>query len=144
VSIYKRGKIYWYKFNWRGEPVRETTKQGNATVARQMEAAHRTALAKGDAGLKDPPPVPTLHAFANGEFRAYIEVHFSEKLKTLEYYRNGIARLSEFIPLSKLKLDEITSQVITFYAKHRRLKLRVSSVNRELEVLRRMFHLATE
>jgi hypothetical protein len=44
--IYKRGKVYWYKFRWNGEPVRESTKQGNDKVARQMEAAHRTRLAK--------------------------------------------------------------------------------------------------
>jgi len=44
--IYKRGSVYWYKFMWRGKPVRESTKQGNDKVARQMEAAHRTSLAR--------------------------------------------------------------------------------------------------
>ena len=43
--IYKRGDIYWYKFMWQGRLVRESTKQGNDKVARQMESAHRTALA---------------------------------------------------------------------------------------------------
>jgi integrase len=38
--------VYWYKFMWHGELVRESTKQGNDKVARQMEAAHRTRLAK--------------------------------------------------------------------------------------------------
>lgn len=45
--IYKRGNIYWYKFMWKGELVRESTKQGNDKVARQMEAAHRTSLPRG-------------------------------------------------------------------------------------------------
>ena len=46
--IYKRGKkrIYWYRFMWCGELVRESTHQRNDKVARQMEAAHRTSLAK--------------------------------------------------------------------------------------------------
>ena len=44
--IYKRGgRIWWYKFVWQGETIRESTKQGNDKVARQMEAAHRTSLA---------------------------------------------------------------------------------------------------
>ena len=44
--IYKRGKgTYRYKFMWNGELVRESTKQGNDKVARQMEAAHRTSQA---------------------------------------------------------------------------------------------------
>jgi len=47
VGIYKRGEVYWYKFMWQGRSVRESTKQGNDKVARQMEAAHKTSLAKG-------------------------------------------------------------------------------------------------
>ena len=31
--IYKRGKLYWYKFMWNGKLVRESTKQGNDQVA---------------------------------------------------------------------------------------------------------------
>ena len=44
----KRGScgVYWYKFMWQGILIRESTKQGNDKVARQMEAAHRTSLAK--------------------------------------------------------------------------------------------------
>ena len=38
--------LYWYKFMWEGKLIRESTKQGNDKVARQMEAAHRTSLAK--------------------------------------------------------------------------------------------------
>jgi len=34
--------VYWYKFMWNGTLVRESTRQGNDKVARQMEAAHRT------------------------------------------------------------------------------------------------------
>ena len=39
--IYKRGELYWYKFMWQGKLVRESSKQGNDKVARQMEAADR-------------------------------------------------------------------------------------------------------
>jgi integrase len=46
MSIFKRGKIYWYKFMWNGEMIRESTKQGNDKKARQIEAAHKTRLAK--------------------------------------------------------------------------------------------------
>src|SRR5579884_1917410 len=44
--IYKRGRVYWYKFVWDGTTVRETTRQTNDKLARNMEAAHRTRLAK--------------------------------------------------------------------------------------------------
>jgi hypothetical protein len=29
MAVYKRGKIWWYKFNWSGEPIRESTKRGS-------------------------------------------------------------------------------------------------------------------
>ena len=50
MSIYKRGGVYWYKFQWKGELVRESTKQGNDKLARQMEAAHKTPLRKAKWG----------------------------------------------------------------------------------------------
>ena len=50
MSIYKRKNRYWYKLMWKGQLIRESTKQGNDRVARQMEAAHRTSLAKGEVG----------------------------------------------------------------------------------------------
>ena len=53
MAVYKRGKIWWYKFNWNGEAIRESTKQTNKRVAETMEAAHRTALAKGEVGFRE-------------------------------------------------------------------------------------------
>jgi len=53
MAIYKRGKIYWYKFRWNGESIRESTKQGNNVIARNMESAHRTALANGLVGIRE-------------------------------------------------------------------------------------------
>ena len=59
MSIFKRGNVYWYRFLFNGEHIQKSTKQGNPRVARQMEAAHRTALAKGERGIVERKPVPT-------------------------------------------------------------------------------------
>ena len=53
MSIYKRGRIYWYKFTFNGEAIRESTRQTNQHTARQMESAHRTSLAKGEVGIRE-------------------------------------------------------------------------------------------
>jgi integrase len=53
MTIYKRGGIYWYKFMWNGEMIRETTKQGNDRKARQIEAGHKTRLAKQQDACED-------------------------------------------------------------------------------------------
>ena len=48
--VYKqpKSKYWWYKFTWNGDPIRKSTRQTNKRVAEQMEAAHKTALAKGE------------------------------------------------------------------------------------------------
>ena len=75
MSIRKRGNKYWYRFMWKGAWVEKSTRQGNANIARQIEAAHRTALAKGELGIVERPAVPTLRKFAEESFLPYIVFH---------------------------------------------------------------------
>jgi hypothetical protein len=70
-GIYKRGEVYWYKFMWQGKLIRESTKKGNDKVARQMEAAHRTSLAKGEVGIREKRPAPTLKEFCECRFEPW-------------------------------------------------------------------------
>jgi hypothetical protein len=86
MAVFKRGKIYWYNFVFNGEHIQESTKQGNPRVARQMEAAHRTSLAKGEVGIREKKPVPTLKDFAS-RFEATIETQCAEKPRTVEFYK---------------------------------------------------------
>jgi hypothetical protein len=65
--------VYWYKFMWNGELVRESTKQGNDKVARQMEAAHKTSLAKGEVGIREKKAVPTLAEFCRKRFAPWAD-----------------------------------------------------------------------
>lgn len=145
MGIYKRGDTYWYRFNWYGKQIRESTKQGNPRVARQIEAAHKTALAKGEVGIREKRVSPTLKEFAESDFLPYIRSTFASKVKTAEYYENGAKRLIEFEALSGAALDAITTEGIgTYVSKRRADGLQVSSINRELQVLRRMFTMALE
>ena len=145
MSIYKRGGIYWYKFMWQGKLVRESAKQGNDKVARQMEAAHRTSLAKGEVGIRENKSVPVLTEFAKSRFLPWAEVTFAAKPKTWLWYRNGVRRLLAYVPLAELRLDEIRGEQISAYVAHRQASgLEISSINRELQVLRRLLHVAVE
>jgi hypothetical protein len=46
--IYKRGKFQWYKFIWQGSLVRESTKQSNDKVARNMYCEEIDAVGTKD------------------------------------------------------------------------------------------------
>src|SRR5437763_2000797 len=138
MSIYKRGGVYWYKFMWKGKLIRESTKQGNDKVARQMEAAHRTALAKGEVGIREKKLVLTLAEFCSKRFAPWAES--TSSLKTWrDFYRVGLLAISDYRPLSNLTLDTITTERISEFGSHRQTQgMKVATVNASLRILRRV------
>src|ERR1700685_3901112 len=96
MGVYKRGHVWWYRFTWRGGAIRESTKQTNKRVAEQIEAAHKTSLAKGEVGLRDRVPAPTVRQFAVRDFLPFCRSTFTAKPKTLCYYERGTTRLLEY------------------------------------------------
>jgi integrase len=145
MAIFKRGQIYWYHFLFNGQHVQESTKQGNPRTARTMEAAHRTALAKGEVGIRDKKPVPTLAQFISKEFMPWASATFKAKRNTFVWYRGGARRLSEFELIATARLDQVTGEKVAAYVAHRQTAgLNTTAINRELQILRRMLHLAVE
>ena len=144
MSIFKRGRIYWYKFMWDGEMVRESTRQTNQNTARQMEGAHRASLAKGEVGIREKKTVPTLSQFCEQRFEPWAKSATSQKT-WVDYYRPGVRSIMAHTPLACLRLDEISSERASDFAAWRQsCGLQVSSVNSSLQVLRRILHLAAE
>jgi len=142
----KRGDVYWYKFMWQGKVVRESTKQGNDKVALQMEAAHRTSLAKGEVGIRDKKPSPSLTEFTNTRFEPWAKATFEENArKSWLWYRTGIRSLLSSKQLAGSALDEITGETASEFASLRlSKKLQISTVNGSLRVLRSILHRAVE
>ena len=66
-------------------------------------------------------------------------------MKTASYYRNGLKNLLAYDPLATERLDTINTDRISCYVGKRQSDgLKTASINRELQVLRRMFALAVE
>jgi integrase len=127
---------------WKGELVRESTKQGNDKVARQMEAAHRTSLAKGEVGIREKKPVVTLAEFMRKDFIPYAEAKHAAKPGTLEYYRDG-ANMILKCDWAGERIDQISDQhALQFTAKLARLS--PSRINCGVRSLRRALNLAYE
>jgi hypothetical protein len=142
--IYKRGRIYWYKFVWQGETIRESTKQGNDKVARQMESAHRTSLAKGEVGIREKKPPPRLAEFIERRFEPWCEAATKPKAWR-DFYRVGLLAIKGYAPLGNLTLDAVGSERIADFACHQQARgLQVSSINSSLRVLRRVLRIAAE
>lgn len=142
MSIFKRGKIYWYKFMWNGEMIRESTKQGSDKKARNIESAHRTALANGLVGIREKKPAPALADFLKNDFQPFVEAKHTAKPATAEYYVDG-ANMVRKCDWASLPLDKISDQHgQQFAAKYARLS--ASRINCGLRSLRRALNLAFE
>jgi len=164
MAIYKRrfvtkeGKkrtVCYYNFWWNGKHVQRSTKQGNPRVARNMEAAHRTALAKGEVGIREKQPVPTLGEFCRGRIEPWARATFEQASpKTWLWYRNGLRAIYDYAPLADRSLEEITSEHVVDFAAYRQTHsrrgkraergLEVASINASLQVVRRCLRLAVE
>jgi len=141
--VFKRGKKYWYHFWWNGEHVQRSTKQGNKQVARDMEAAHRTALAKGEAGIFERGSAPALKDFRE-RFTKAVETRSAQKPRTIQFYKQQFSRLLDFGPLASARLDRIDEALIERYVQHRSPDVSAATVNRDLATLRRALRLAQE
>lgn len=142
MSIYKRGNVYWYKFMWQGEVIRESTKQSSDKKARNMEAAHRTALANGLVGIREKKPAPSLADFLKNDFEPFVETKHALKPGTAEYYKDG-AKMIRKCDWAGLPIDKISDQ----HAQHFAAKfsnLSPSRINCGLRSLRRALNLAYE
>jgi integrase len=147
LSIFKRGKFYWYKFMWDGRRIRESTRQGNDKAARQMEAAHRTSLAKGEVGIREKKAVPTLADFCHNRLEPWAKATFEQTVRnSWLWFRDNIKVICD--PANKLasvRLNEVTNERVSEFAATR-LKdgYAVSTINSTIRVIRRALHLAAE
>lgn len=147
MGVYQRGKsrVWWYRFSWRGELIRESTRLTNKREAEKLEAAHKARLARGEVGIVERKAAPSLQVFMKDRFLPYVDSTFASKPKTLEYYRNGVKNLMAVSVLADVPMDQLTADAVAAYvATRQRAGLAVNSINRELEVLRRAFILAME
>lgn len=147
MSLYKRGKTYWYKFMWNGQRIRESTRQTNDKVARQMEAAHKTSLAKGEVGIREKKTVPTLADFCKNRLEPWAKATFEQTVRNnWLWFRDNIrVTCDPSNKLASLRLNEITNERIAEFASLRlRQDYAVSTVNSTIRVIRRALHLAAE
>jgi integrase len=145
MAIFKRGKMYWADFYFRRKRYQFSTLQTDKREAQEIEAAAKSRLLKGEMGIRERQPAPILKDFIKNEFTPWVAATFAQKPKTHIWYRGGCARLNEFESLANSRLDEIDGGKISAYIRKRQAdRLNITSINRELQILRRILHIALE
>ena len=143
MSLYKRNNIYWMEFLHSGRRFRRTTGVSNRRQAEQIEAAFKTQLARGEVGIEDNKPAPTLRGFAQ-QFVDFVATRHAEKPQTIDFYTRKLAQVLKFEPLRERRLDQIDEALVERYVIWRRKEVSPTTVNRELATLRRLLHIAEE
>jgi integrase len=98
-------------------------------------------LAKGEVGIIEKKPAPTMKDFAQ-RFIDAIQVRCASKPKTIEFYAQQLKRLLAYEPLANSPLDKISEQLVESFIQYRiQQKVTPATVNRALATLRRMLRL---
>ena len=58
MSIYRRGKIWWFKFRFEGQIIRESAMTTSKTIAREAERTRRRDLERAINRIEQPKRMP--------------------------------------------------------------------------------------
>ncbi|MDZ7337390.1 MAG: site-specific integrase [candidate division KSB1 bacterium] len=133
----KRGPAWLVQVMAHGKRV-SVMVHGTKQMAREVEAQMRREIKLGKFGFT-PKQTPGLLDFAK-EFLAYCRVRC--RPATVERYACSLKRWGQ--ELGNIRLGEITPMHIQKFIETRGLEVKESSLNRDIEVLRRLFTVAEE
>src|SRR5271165_6760153 len=129
MSIFKRGRVYWFHFIFEGRHYQQSTKQGNANVARTIAATFRTDLAKGRVGIKKRVPVPTFEEFKPRVMEEVRKLSGIDHPRTIEFYEQTFNRVLSFKPLAKANLRDIDEHLIARFSTNQMDKVKPATIN---------------
>ena len=135
MAIYKRGKVWYVDFYYRGRRIRKSLGVVSKRLAEQIEADLKAKIAKGEfLGVFEEKPV--LFEDAVKIYLGYSKTH-----KSPSTYDREISRFRIILPHFQGKyLHEIIPKDIEAYISKRKEKVKPATINRELTVLKAMFN----
>lgn len=142
MGLYKRGKVYWYKFEFLGKLHRGTTRLRNERQAERYIAKLKTDLAMGIVGLVALKPGPRFEDYVDDTFREFVRTRSAKHPETVRYYMEKLDRLLAYKPLADRRIHLIDEKLIEEYVQHRRKTNAPGSVNHELATLKRALRVA--
>ena len=152
MKVFKReGTDFWhYEFVLNGKRYHKSTKMKNEREALKVANAAFTAVVKGEAGIAEPKPIPTLRAFRE-DFLTAVKAEKQDKPKTVQFYTYSFDSLLKYGPLAEAYLDKIDERLVqkfTVWALARECEVdkeritSVATVNRWRATLRKALRMA--
>jgi integrase len=135
VSVYRRGKVWWYKFRFAGQTIRESSKSESKTVAKDAERSRRRELEESWNRIQKRTLPPTLDRAGTAWLEAE-KPHLAER--TYEIYEVAVRCHLKPALGSLLLCDLDASRVSAYQAKRKNEGASARTLNKELQVLRQI------
>ena len=158
MNIYKRDPHgpYWFRFRFKGQEIRQSSGVRNKQDAKDIAAAYRTKLARGEVGLTEPEPPKEIPRFvaAMATFLEWSELEYAAHPATHRRYVVSSKALLRYFgnkPLDSIQSDDVETFKVQ-RAKQKKLPagratkrssmatIRPATVNRELSMLHHLFN----
>lgn len=135
MSLYKRGDVWWYKFRFAGQMIRESSKSESRTIAKEAERVRRRQLEESWNQIKRR-SLPPLFSVAADDWAASVNPHVAERTKNIY----EVALRCHLKPaLGALLLCDIEASRIASYQAGRKSEgASARTLNKELQVLRQI------
>jgi hypothetical protein len=114
MSVFKRGKVFWFEFNFNGARIRESAHTSSKTIAKQAEMQRRRELELGINRISQPKRIPLFKVAAEG----LLEDKRARRAKnTAELYRFALKPVIE--EFGGRLVSDITPEDIAAYQSKR-------------------------
>jgi integrase len=132
MSIYRRGDVWWYKFRFAGQVIRESSKSNSKTVAKEAERARRRELEGNWNGIVKKRTLPPPLDRAGTAWLEAKKPHIAQR--TYEIY--DVALRCHLKPAmgTLLLCDVDAGQIAAYQAKRKSEGADARTLNKELQV----------
>jgi integrase len=131
VSLYRRGDVWWYKFRFAGQMIRESSKSASKTVAKDAERVRRRELEESWNQIKRRKLPPLFSLAAAG----WLKTRTGIAPATERSYRLAISQLTRDFG-KQLLCDISGDDLASFQTRRKRDGVSNRTVNLEMGVLR--------
>jgi integrase len=135
MSIYRRGKVWWYKFWFNGQPIRESSKSTSKTIAKDAERARRRELERAYNRIPKRISIPLFRRAAD-EWLSAVKPHLADRTQNIY----DVAIRCHLKPVFGLLLlcDIEASRISAYQARRKAEGASARTLNKELQVLRQI------
>jgi len=131
MSVYRRGEVWWYKFRFAGQTIRESSKSESKTIAKDAERVRRRELEESWNQIKRR-KLPPLFSLAAAD---WLKTRTSIAPSTERSYRLAISQLTKEFG-KHLLCDLAGGDLATYQTRRKRDGVSNRTVNLELGVMR--------